>query len=159
MVNGAHAIWHQTSWSILDQITARRLLGTKPSPEPMLTFCQLHPKEHTLMNYICEIQKVLLKKCICLKFYGGLRIHISVFCNFFPFSLMIITLKSWLTELLKFQVYIKYKSFNVWAKYSGWNFKGCHWNSTYVSCPYTERVAFKQSWILVPQDFIANKYF
>ena len=34
-------VWHQTSWSTLVQVMAWCLFGTKPLPEPMLTYCQL----------------------------------------------------------------------------------------------------------------------
>ena len=38
-------------WLILPQIKACRLVGIKPSPEAMLTSCQLHPWEHTCVKF------------------------------------------------------------------------------------------------------------
>ena len=39
-------------------------------------------------------------------------------------------MSSLIQELLNFHLRIKYTSFNVWARYFVWNFKGNLWNST-----------------------------
>ena len=45
-------------WLSLIQVMACRLFCAKSLPEPMLTYCQLDPKEHVYFNEILfEIQK------------------------------------------------------------------------------------------------------
>ena len=75
--------WPQVSWLSFVQVMACRLLGTKPFTHPMLTFCQLYPKECILMkcwlkcasfhpwkciwNAVCKISAILLW---CQRVYG-----------------------------------------------------------------------------------------
>ena len=39
-----------TGWTLV-QVMACHLLGAKPLPEPMLTYCQLDPKEQTSVKF------------------------------------------------------------------------------------------------------------
>ena len=41
----------QGTGSVLLQVITCRLIGAKPLPEPMLTYCQLDPSEQTAMNF------------------------------------------------------------------------------------------------------------
>ena len=45
------AYMRQWTWSALIQIMASRLDGAKPLSEPMLTYCQLDPKEYISMEF------------------------------------------------------------------------------------------------------------
>ena len=76
--------WSQLSWLSFVHVMACRLLGTKPFTHPMLTFCQLYPKECILMicwlkcasfhpwkciwNAVCKILAILLW---CQRVYEG----------------------------------------------------------------------------------------
>ena len=44
------AIWCQWCQSALGQVMAWCLFGTKPLPEPMMTYCQQEPREHFLWH-------------------------------------------------------------------------------------------------------------
>ena len=54
----------QWSGSELVQIMAWRLLGTKPLPEPMQTFCQLKPWEQTSVKFKSKYKTFHSRKCI-----------------------------------------------------------------------------------------------
>ena len=41
---------------------AWRLLGAKPLSEPMLSYCQLDPKEHISVNFYLKIKKFSFKE-------------------------------------------------------------------------------------------------
>ena len=58
---GADRRW---TGSALDQIMACRLDGTKPLSEPMLTYCQLDPKEHISMKFYLKFKYFHMRKCI-----------------------------------------------------------------------------------------------
>ena len=46
-----HKSLSEQGQSALVQVTACRLAGTKPLPEPMLAYCQLDPEEQTSMKF------------------------------------------------------------------------------------------------------------
>ena len=50
--------------SALIQIMACRLDGAKPLSEPMLTYCQLCPKEHTSMKFYLKFKYFHSTKCV-----------------------------------------------------------------------------------------------
>ena len=50
--------------STLVQIMACRLDGAKPLSEPMLTYCQLDPKEHISMTYCLKLKYFHSRKCV-----------------------------------------------------------------------------------------------
>ena len=50
--------------SALVQIMACRLLGAKPLSEPMLTYCQLEPKEYISMKYHFKLNYFHSRKCV-----------------------------------------------------------------------------------------------
>ena len=50
--------------SVLVQVIACRLLGANPLPEPMHTYCQLHPQEHTLVKLESKYKTFHSRKCI-----------------------------------------------------------------------------------------------
>ena len=57
-----HAYTRQWTRPSLVQIMACRLFGAKPLSEPMLKYCQLHPKGHILMiDFFCWRSKVYIK--------------------------------------------------------------------------------------------------
>ena len=75
------AYMHQYNIPTLVQIMACRLFGTKPLSDPILPYCQLHPKEHisvkfslkfkvfikqnALENVVCEMVAILSKpQCV-----------------------------------------------------------------------------------------------
>ena len=60
-----NAIWHHRAWSTLVQVMTCRLYGTKPSPEPMLTYCQLDIQLHISMKYWKFIQFRSTKCIVC----------------------------------------------------------------------------------------------
>ena len=50
--------------SVLVQIMVCRLNGAKPLSEPVLTYCQLNPKEHISMEFYLEFKYFHWRKCI-----------------------------------------------------------------------------------------------
>ena len=50
--------------SALFQIMACRLDGTKPLSKPMLTYCQLKPKEHISVKFYLKFKYFRLRKCV-----------------------------------------------------------------------------------------------
>ena len=64
------AIWCQWCQSALVQVMAWCLFGTKPLPEPMMTYCQLEPREHFLWH-LSQWMKLFFKentsKCVICK--------------------------------------------------------------------------------------------
>ena len=60
------ATWPKTSWSTLVQVTVCRLLGDKPIPALMLTYCQLDPKEQKIIwNWKFSIQENAFENVTC----------------------------------------------------------------------------------------------
>ena len=57
--------------SALVQIMACRLDGAKPLSEPMLTYCQLDPKEHISMKFHLKLKYFHSRKCICTCLWNG----------------------------------------------------------------------------------------
>ena len=43
-------------WAALIQLMACRLFSTKPSPQSMLTYCQLNPQEHITMKFYLKFK-------------------------------------------------------------------------------------------------------
>ena len=60
--NGAY-MW-QWIQQVLVQVMACHLLGAKPLPEPMLTYCQLDPLEQTSVNFKSKYEVFHSWKCI-----------------------------------------------------------------------------------------------
>ena len=72
------AYMRQWTGSALVQVMACRLLGPKPLSEPMLTYCQLDPKEHISIIFYLKFKYFHLWKCIwscclwhCSHFFQG----------------------------------------------------------------------------------------
>ena len=55
--------WCLASWSILVQVMAWYLLGTKPLPSPMLTYCWFHFEEHILGKFDLKSKSLYSTKC------------------------------------------------------------------------------------------------
>ena len=60
----------------------------------------------------------------------------------FPKFCWNITVSALGEELLNFQLWIKFTSFNVWVRYFVWNFKGNLWNSTHNILPIHWKIWF-----------------
>ena len=58
----SHAIWQQETKSSLVQIMACCLCGTKPSSEPVLTFCENEPLATKFSEILFEILRFSFKK-------------------------------------------------------------------------------------------------
>ena len=70
-----HSAAYMRWWigSALVQIIACCLDGAKPLSEPMLTYCQLDPKEHISMKFYFKFKYFHLRKCVwicCLRNWG-----------------------------------------------------------------------------------------
>ena len=52
----------QWTGSALIQVMACRLFGTKPLPEPMLTYCHLDPQEHTPVDFRTTYKKIFIQE-------------------------------------------------------------------------------------------------
>ena len=66
--SAAHICWW--NGSALVQIMAYHLDGAQPLSEPMLTYCQLEPKEDISMKFYLKLKYFLSRKCIwacCLR--------------------------------------------------------------------------------------------
>ena len=63
----------QWTGAALVQVMACRLFGTKPLPEPMLTYCQLDPWEQNSLKFELKYETVHSQKCIwnCHLHNGG----------------------------------------------------------------------------------------
>ena len=58
------ACMRRSTGSALFQIMAYRLDGAKPLYEPMLTYCQLEPKEHISMKFCLKCKHFHSRKCV-----------------------------------------------------------------------------------------------
>ena len=58
------AYMHQWIGSVLVQIMACHIFGTKPLSEPMLGYCQLNPKEQTSVKFQSKSRTFHSQKCI-----------------------------------------------------------------------------------------------
>ena len=70
-VNSSPSAAHMRQWteSSLVQVMSCRLFGAKPSPGPMLTYCQLDSREQILMKFepelIILIQENAIENIVC----------------------------------------------------------------------------------------------
>ena len=58
-------VLHRWTGSALVQIMACRLDSAKPLSEPMLTYCEIDPKEHISMKFYLKFKYFYSRKCVC----------------------------------------------------------------------------------------------
>ena len=123
---------HWWNGSALVQIMACRLDGTKPLSEPMVTYCQLEPKEHISMKFYLKFIYFHSRKCIwtcCLQngshfVQGGWvnsltllvpKLEYSMITRLIPWLLMPwLLLWCWLCRIMRlFLVFHKKKTFQL----------------------------------------------